>query len=54
LIAASTVLDGKGGVLHDARIVVEGSKIAAVETKVDPNAGPVDTTCADDGAAGMD
>ncbi len=46
VIAASTVLDGKGGALHDARIVVEGSKIAAVETKaevkVDAKAGPVD------------
>jgi imidazolonepropionase-like amidohydrolase len=38
VIAASTVLDGKGRVLHDARIVVEGSKIVAM----DPKAGPVD------------
>jgi imidazolonepropionase-like amidohydrolase len=38
VIAASTVLDGKGGVLHDTRIVVEGSKIV----RIDPNAGPVD------------
>ena len=38
VIAASTLLDGKGHVLHDTRIVVEGSKIAAV----DPKAGPVD------------
>lgn len=30
IIAASTVLDGKGETLHDVRIVVEGSKIAAV------------------------
>src|SRR5918912_1248944 len=37
VIAASTVLDGKGGVLHDTRIVVEGSKIV----RIDPNAGPV-------------
>ncbi len=29
-IAASTLLDGKGHVLHNARIVVEGSKIVAV------------------------
>src|SRR5215469_15810767 len=29
VIAASTVLDGKGHVLHDTRIVIEGSKIAA-------------------------
>src|SRR6266478_5059023 len=42
VIAASTVLDGKGGVLRDARIAVEGSKIATVETKSDPKAGAVD------------
>jgi imidazolonepropionase-like amidohydrolase len=38
VIAASTVLDGKGGVLRDTRIVVEGSKIVAIDSK----AGPVD------------
>jgi len=38
VIAASAVLDGKGHVLHDTRIVVEGSKIVAL----DPKAGPVD------------
>src|ERR1700675_2392768 len=38
VIAASTVLDGKGKVLHNTRIVIEGSKIVAV----DPKAGPVD------------
>ena len=38
VIAASTVLDGKGHVLHNTRIVVEGSKIVAI----DPKAGPVD------------
>jgi imidazolonepropionase-like amidohydrolase len=37
VIAASTVLDGKGGVLHDTRVVVEGGKIVAI----DPKAGPV-------------
>src|SRR3982750_1913811 len=37
VIAASTILDGKGGVLHDTRIVVEGSKIV----RIDPTAGPV-------------
>jgi imidazolonepropionase-like amidohydrolase len=37
VIAASIVLDGKGGVLHDTRIVVEGSKIV----RIDPNAAPV-------------
>jgi imidazolonepropionase-like amidohydrolase len=40
VIAASTVLDGKGSVLRDKRIVVEGLKIAAIETKAEP--GPVD------------
>lgn len=38
VIAVSTMLDGKGRVLHDTRIVVEHAKIAAV----DPKAGPVD------------
>lgn len=38
VIAASTVLDGTGRVLHDTRIVIEGSKIV----RIDPNAGPVD------------
>src|SRR5438552_10030392 len=42
VITASTVLDGKGKVLRDARIVVEGEKIAAVETKADAKAAPVD------------
>lgn len=37
VIAASTLLDGKGRVLRDTRIVVEGAKIVAV----DPKAGPV-------------
>src|SRR5713226_6745823 len=38
VIAASAVLDGKGRVLHDTRIVIDGSKIVAI----DPKAGPVD------------
>jgi imidazolonepropionase-like amidohydrolase len=38
VIAASVMLDGKGGVLHDTRIVIEGSKIVAIDAK----AGPVD------------
>lgn len=38
VIAASTVLDGKGGVLRETRIVIEGAKIVAI----DPKAGPVD------------
>src|SRR5947208_10034595 len=42
VIAASTVLDGKGKVLRDARIVVEGEKIAAVETKADAKATPAE------------
>ncbi len=43
VIAASTVLDGKGRVLHDVRIVVEGSKIVAVDSaRGDPKTGPVD------------
>ena len=32
VIAASRVLDGKGGVLKDVRIVIEGTKIATLET----------------------
>ena len=38
VIAASTVLDGKGHALHDTRIVIQGSKII----RIDPNATPVD------------
>ena len=38
VIAASTLLDGKGHVLHNTRIVVQGSKIVAI----DPKAAPVD------------
>src|SRR5216684_1727795 len=38
VIAASTVLDGKGHVLHNTRIVIEGSKIVTVG----PKAGPAD------------
>src|ERR1041385_2019222 len=37
VIAANTIFDGKGGVLHNTRIVIEGSKIV----HIDPNAGPV-------------
>src|SRR5690349_3869092 len=36
VIAASTVLDGKGGVLRDTRIVVEGGKIVAIDAKAEP------------------
>jgi imidazolonepropionase-like amidohydrolase len=38
VIAASTILDGKGGVLHNTRVVIEGSQIVSI----DPKAGPVD------------
>jgi imidazolonepropionase-like amidohydrolase len=38
VMAASTMLDGKGHVTHDTRIVVEGSRIVAMDAKV----GPVD------------
>jgi imidazolonepropionase-like amidohydrolase len=38
VIAASAVLDGKGREVRDTRIVIEGSKIVAI----DPKAGPVD------------
>jgi imidazolonepropionase-like amidohydrolase len=38
VIAASAVLDGKGHVLRDTRIVIEDDKIVAL----DPKAGPVD------------
>src|SRR5258708_3704631 len=38
VIAASAVLDGKGRVLRDTRLAIEGSKIIAI----DPKAGPVD------------
>ena len=38
VIAASTLLDGKGRILKDTRIVIEGSKIVAI----DPNSAPVD------------
>src|SRR5437588_5950228 len=37
VIAASTVLDGKGKILHNTRIVIEGAKIV----RIDPKAGPV-------------
>ena len=38
VIGASTVLDGRGRVLHDVQIAVEGSKIVSVG----PRSGPVD------------
>jgi imidazolonepropionase-like amidohydrolase len=42
VIAASTVLDGRGRVLKDIRIVIEGSKIVALDPIVGPKIGPVD------------
>jgi len=38
VIAVSTLFDGKGNVLRDTRIVVEGSRIVGI----DPKAGPID------------
>ena len=38
VIAASAVLDGKGGILRNSRMVIEGSKII----EINPKAGPVD------------
>ncbi|MEP6741145.1 MAG: amidohydrolase family protein [bacterium] len=38
VITVSTLLDGRGRVLHNTRIVIEGAKIVAI----DPKAGPVD------------
>jgi len=38
VIAASTVLDGRGGALHNTRLVVQNSRIVAI----DPKASPVD------------
>jgi imidazolonepropionase-like amidohydrolase len=38
VIAANAILDGRGSVLHNTRIVVEGSRIVAIDAK----AGPVD------------
>jgi len=36
VIAASTLFDGKGKIVHDTRIVVEGSKIVAIDAKASP------------------
>jgi imidazolonepropionase-like amidohydrolase len=36
VVAAGTLLDGQGHVLHDARIVVEGSKIVAINSQATP------------------
>jgi len=39
VIAASMVIDGKGHILRDVQIVIDGSKIAAISPKIE---GPVD------------
>jgi imidazolonepropionase-like amidohydrolase len=36
VIAAGELLDGKGAVLHNTRIVIEGSKIVAIDPKASP------------------
>jgi imidazolonepropionase-like amidohydrolase len=36
VLAASTVFDGEGRVLHDVRVVIEGSKIVAIEPGLGP------------------
>jgi imidazolonepropionase-like amidohydrolase len=36
VIAASSVLDGEGHVLHDTHIVIEGSRIVAIDPKAKP------------------
>src|SRR3712207_1186682 len=36
VIAAGTLLDGRGRVLRDTRVVVEGSRIVAVDPKAAP------------------
>lgn len=36
VIAANTIFDGKGGVLHNTRIVIEGAKIVAIDPKAEP------------------
>ena len=36
VIAASTILDGRGHVLKNTRIVVEGTKIVAIDPKASP------------------
>src|ERR1700683_1906120 len=39
VLAANVVIDGKGHILHDVRIVIEGSKIVSIDPKGE---GPVD------------
>ena len=36
VIGVSTLLDGKGGRLRDTRIVIDGSRIVAIDSKVGP------------------
>jgi len=42
VIAASTMLDGKGGVLHEVRMVIRRHEVVAVETKSGSKVEPVD------------
>src|SRR6185503_15728410 len=42
VIATGTLLDGRGGVVRNARIVIQGSKIVAVQTNTAAKAQPVD------------
>jgi imidazolonepropionase-like amidohydrolase len=42
VIGASVLLDGKGGVIKNARIVIEGSKIVALGPYTWPEMGPID------------
>ncbi|MEK6302776.1 MAG: hypothetical protein AABO41_18860, partial [Acidobacteriota bacterium] len=42
VIAASAVLDGRGRVLRNTRIVIEGSKIVALYSRDATKAGPID------------
>jgi imidazolonepropionase-like amidohydrolase len=42
VISTGTLLDGRGGVVRNARIVIQGSKIVAVQTNTAAKAQPVD------------
>ena len=36
IISASAVLDGRGHVVHNTHVVIEGGKIVAIDTKAGP------------------
>src|SRR5947209_12297697 len=42
VIAASTMLDGRGHVLHDTRILVQNGKIMKIDSKAEPVAYDLD------------